>query len=358
MHINRVDIQNVRNLLNISFESSHSINYFCGPNGAGKSSILEAIYLLSCGRSYRTHLSNELINWNSEELIIRAEFSGDRLGVHQAGLSKVRNKPVRIRLDRKDLKSASQLARSMPVKVIHPDMHELIRGGPSMRRKFIDWGVFHVEREFLWVWKRYQNALKQRNILLKSCFKKEELEAWTRELAEAGESLHQLRQDYLSSFVPVFEIWVERFSLYGKFEFDYQRGWEEQSTLLEALNAALKSCIKYRTTTIGPHRADMVLRYESNPAKQGVSRGQQKLLIYALVFSQMELYKMIVDDQAVLLCDDPAAELDSMHLQLVIELVKSSRIQCFLTGNNTRGWELEKDDRMFHVERGRIQTVT
>ncbi|MCB1756058.1 MAG: DNA replication/repair protein RecF [Gammaproteobacteria bacterium] len=357
MQITQLEIKNVRNLTDISLHPASAINFLTGPNGSGKSSILEAVYLLSSGRSYRTHLANELINWDQEQLMVGAGFSGSHFGQHRAGLAKIKNGPMRIRLDQQDLKSTSELARLLPVKIIHPDMHELVRGGPSIRRKFLDWGVFHVEPNFLPEWKRYQYVLGQRNNLLKSHFDANELLAWTRELAVAGEQLDATRQDYLAHLRPVFAQWAQRFEIGESIEVSYRRGWDKNTDLADALSKSEKTCLRYKTTSVGPHRADLGLLYHDTPAKQSVSRGQQKLLVYALVFSQLDLYKTLTGDVAVLLCDDPEAELDEFHQNLLIEAIRGLKIQCFITGNKQDTWKTGQNDAMFHVELGKVKRI-
>ena len=252
MRINQLDIDNVRNLANVSIQPADSINFLSGPNGSGKSSVLESIYLLSSGRSYRTHLANELVSWNNELLMVSAGFSGHHAGNHRAGLQKIKNGPMRIRLDQQDLKSTSELARLLPIQIIHPDMHELVRGGPSVRRKFLDWGVFHVEPNFHSRWKRYQFALNQRNNLLKGNFNEHEFVAWTSELQNAGEELDDSRQRYLKLLIPVFEQWVKRFAIGGHFTLEYRRGWDKDSSLACGLEIAQKELFKVPYDHGGP----------------------------------------------------------------------------------------------------------
>ena len=327
------------------------------PNGAGKSSILEAIYLLSSGRSFRTHLTRELINDHSDQLLVRAAFTGSTPTVHQAGLLKRKNDSLRLRLDQTDLKSAAELARLLPVTVIHPDMHELVKGGPSVRRKFVDWGLFHVEQSFHSEWKRYQFALFQRNNLLKGAFNQTELQAWTQELVDAGKQLDRTRKHYVSQLRPVFQKWSAIFSLGNVADVEYRQGWDQSKPLADAFRDALKNCVRYKTTTTGPHRADLAIRFGDTPAKKVVSRGQQKLIVYALVFSQIELYQMLTQQVAVLLCDDPEAELDNPHRKILIDSVRDFGVQCFISGNAKNTWSVQGLDRMFHVEHGQINVV-
>lgn len=358
MRIRNLVINNFRNISEMSIEATETINFFSGPNGAGKSSILEAIHLLSSGKSYRTHITNELIQKNSKELIVRSNFSGTVAGQHSAGLLKKATGQLQLRLDQEDAKSTAEVARLFPVRTIHPEMHELIKGGPSIRRKFLDWGVFHVEHQFHVFWKRYNFALKQRNSLLKLNTKKiPELEAWGTELANEGLLIDQLRQKYLNELVHPFQKWIKHFEVVGDVGLSYKKGWDKELDLPQALAASINNCIRYKTTTVGPHRSDLLIHFDGFPAKQVVSRGQQKLLVYALVFAQIDLHREKTSEFPVLLCDDPEAELDKHHRTLLLDGIRQFGIQTFITGNDRATWASESVDRKFHVEEGQISTI-
>lgn len=353
MRIKHLAVKNFRNISEISFDVTDTINFFSGPNGSGKSSILEAIHLLSCGKSYRTHITSELIKKNSTELIVHSNFSGTIAGQHSAGLLKRSNGELQLRLDQLDVKSTAEVARLFPVRTIHPEMHELIQGGPSTRRKFVDWGVFHVEQQFHLYWKRFNFSLKQRNKLLKnSSVSNTEIEAWGKELADSGSKIDQLRSDYLSKLKVPFHKWIEHFKIAGVVSLKYKKGWNEGIDLNEALSMAINNCRRYKTTTVGPHRGDLVIYFDGYPAKQVVSRGQQKLLVYALVFAQIDLHRELTSEFPVLLCDDPESELDDKHQQLFLKAIRHFGIQTFITGNSKNTWQAQPEDIKFEVERG------
>lgn len=353
MRIKNLVISNFRNIAEMSIEATETINFFSGPNGAGKSSILEAIHLLSSGKSYRTHIINELIKKNTSELIVRSEFSGTVAGQHSAGLLKKTSGELQLRLDQEDAKSTADVARLFPVRTIHPEMHELVKGGPSVRRKFLDWGVFHVEQQFHLYWKRYNFALKQRNSLLKNrTINRVELDAWGSELANSGLQIDQLRRTYLDHLESAFQKWVIHFEVNGNVKLSYKKGWEKDIDLLNALTSSIDNCIRYRTTTVGPHRSDLLISFDGYPAKQVVSRGQQKLLVYALVFAQIELHREKTSEFPVLLCDDPEAELDEHHRDLLLKGIRQFGLQTFITGNDSTTWLAENTDKKFSVEKG------
>ncbi len=354
MRIHNLYIENIRNIRCLSFKAANSINFFHGFNGAGKSSILEALYFLSCGRSFRTHKSKEIISWNKDDFIIRASFSNTYSQLHNVGLQKSRKHSFILKLDEEKLRSASELAKLLPIRVIHPELHELISGGPSIRRKFIDWGVFHVEPIFHLHWKNYQYVLRQRNELLKTKFNQVEFRGWNVELAKTGEIINGMRMDYIKGLKPFFEYWLNRFKIGNDISISFKQGWENSDDLLKALEKSEATCLKRKATTVGPHRADLFLNFNGVNAKQIVSRGQQKLLVFALVFSQIALYKQLTGDCAVLLCDDPDSELDLDHRLIFISAIRELDLQCFMTGNSKKAWQLNDQDSLFHVNHGII----
>jgi DNA replication and repair protein RecF len=357
MYLNSLYIDNVRNLKSASFSPEKGVNYLYGENGSGKTSILEAIYLLSTGRSFRTHLSKELINWHSDQFIIRSDFFNHTPTKQTVGIIKSRISNSQIRLNREDVNSSAELARLLPVNVIHPDMHELIRGGPSNRRKFIDWGVFHVKQSFFTSWKRYQFCLKQRNELLKRTLSQKEFDAWTVELSLAGEEIHNDRCNYINTIKPIFKQWCDSLGLDAKINLKYKSGWGDikNESLLSALEKSKNTCIRYKTTSVGPHRSDLQISYEGVEAKKSVSRGEQKLLVHALIFSQIELYNLKNSSPAVILCDDPEAELDGTHKKLFFQSLRTLGGQCYITGNEPKTLASKESDALFHVKHGKVQ---
>lgn len=359
MRIKQISVTNFRNISDISFDPSDTINFLSGPNGSGKSSILEAIHLLSSGKSYRTHITTELVKKGTTELIVRADFSGTLAGQHSAGLLKGSNGELQLRLDHQDVKSTAEVARVFPVRTIHPELHELIKGGPSSRRKFIDWGLFHVEHQFHVFWKRFNFALRQRNKLLKnSSVTKGEIEAWGKELSDSGAKINQLRNDYLLQLEKPFQKWVQHFQVSGTVSLSYKKGWDKELDFEDALSSAIKSCMRYRTTTVGPHRADLIILFDGFPAKQVVSRGQQKLLVYALTFAQIELNKEKTTELPVLLCDDPEAELDHKHRNLFLEAIRGFNIQTFVTGNDSGTWLAAGSDKKYQIVNGKLNLLS
>jgi DNA replication and repair protein RecF len=247
----------------------------------------------------------------------------------------------------------AELARTLPAHVIDPNIHALIEGGPSKRRRFLDWGVFHVEPTFLDAWRRFRRCLGQRNAALKAG---SELGPWNRALAEAGELVHAARQAYFDRLAPIV---AEAGSPVtgGRLEISYRPGWSRELTLLEALNAAQARDRGTLTTLVGPHRADVSVVLDERAVREEASRGQQKLVAAALVLSQIRVFAEVTGEGGVLLVDDPAAELDQHSFERLSRALDTVPAQLILTGLSAAILPPTTGASVFHVKQGTVDEM-
>jgi DNA replication and repair protein RecF len=316
-----------RSLQDINLDPHPRLNLIVGENASGKTSLLEAIYYLGRGRSFRAAGNRELIQTGERGFTLFGEnLAGDtrsRSGVQVEGADR------EIRVDG-EAGTGADLARVLPVQVIDPEIHELIQGGPDIRRRFVDWGVFHVKHHYLAAWRNYNRALKQRNASLRGQEADDRINAWNENLIEHGEAVHQARTEYLADILPVFEsICSENLQLDVKST--YMQGWKEGQSLGESLTLGTNSDKSKGFTQIGPHRADLRLNVHDRRARHRVSRGQQKMLAAALVIAQTSFLAEGMPGDLVLLVDDPAAELDRTNRERLFELLQHVPAQLFIT---------------------------
>src|SRR5690606_26048161 len=285
--LERIRIGAVRILKDVDSRLNPTRNYFFGPNGAGKTSLLEPLFLLGRARSFRTRQTRRLTRHGREPLTVYVEHrNGDVHGdVHRRIGVQFGPDGIEYRIDRAPAASVTEVARCFAVDVIDPGVHRLIEGGPSERRRFIDWGVFHVEHDYLAAWKRYRLVLGQRNAALKAGAPRPALEPWDRALASTGADVTRARTAYVERFAPVAEGVAERL-LGRQLEVRYRAGWRAGIELAEALDESLERDRALGHTTPGPHRADLVLRLDGADVAAEASRGQQKLCAAALVIAQ------------------------------------------------------------------------
>ena len=244
----------------------------------------------------------------------------------------------------------------MAIQAIDPEIHELVHGGPEFRRRFLDWGVFHVKHQFLDSWRRYQKALRQRNAALRQNEPDRQVRAWDVELAEHGETVDGLRSGFLDEFLPLFSSICEE-NLSFEANCSYNRGWASNVGLLQALEDSWQRDRAYGSTQVGPHRADLALQVHERRARHRVSRGQQKMLGSTLVIAQTRFVAEQSDDDLVLLVDDPAAELDRDNRDRLFAMLRNMPAQMFVTALEAGDLPWSDEGKKFHVEHGKVAAL-
>ncbi len=354
MGLQRVKVEKFRCLDSIEFVPDSGTNLFFGENGAGKTSVLEAIFLLGRGRSFRSGQTQGLIQSGSDEFTVFGEISSEDRN-YRVGLQISRG-GKNIHVNGETGGQISDLVAAFPVQVIDPEVHQLIQGGPQGRRQFVDWGVFHVKHDFLPAWRRYRRALQQRNMALKQKMPVTAIQAWDAELISDGQRVDADRRGYLEHFQPVFSR-ISSALLGAPARCRYLSGWASTETLERALSSSIERDRLYGQTHVGPHRAEMTFEVDGAPARHRLSRGQQKLLGISLILAQSEYVAAATGKSVALLVDEPAAELDTEHLEQLIRALEKPGIQLFLTALRGDALPLNTDARLFHVKHGALATL-
>jgi len=358
MFLSQLDIRQVRNLHDVRISPDPRCNYIFGDNASGKTSLLEAIYILSVARSFRTTHIKHVISHDHTSLQIFARINKFNSSETTAiGLERSQ-KLTRIRINGEDIKQVAKLSALLPVQIINPDVHKLLEQGPKYRRQFIDWGVFHVEHAFLEKWQLYYRVLKQRNAALRKKSVKKDITLWNDQLVAYAKELTLAREDYLANFLPIFNVYVEK--LMGlSVSINYARGWNVDLSYTDTLDKMYEKDFLKGFTTVGPHRSDLEITYKDNLVQNCFSRGQQKLLVCAMRLAQISHLKKATNQEAILLVDDLAAELDIQHRQNLIELLIDTKAQLFVTATEKNSFVLpdEIGSKMFHVEHGEVKEV-
>ncbi len=358
MRLLRLRAQHLRLFDRLDIEPGPGVNLLVGPNGAGKTSVLEAIYLLGYGRSFRAGARDVVVQRGSAELQLFAEIE-TAAGTHRLGLRRS-SRDWEARVDGEPVPSLSELFRHCAVVLFEPGSHALIGGEAELRRRFIDWGLFHVEQDFLPVWRRYQRALKQRNAWLRGAGEQGGAAPWERELDSAGSVLHRMRAGYLQSLTPRVEVLADTlFPAARQLAFEYQPGWRaDEQTLAEALAGSRERDRTLGYTTVGPHRANWSLRIPEIPDRHALSRGQEKLAALCCLLAQAAQYAEAMGGWPVLCLDDLASELDRAHQQRLAVWLRAVPAQVLLTGTEAPiGLADAGDCVTFHVEQGQIRRL-
>jgi len=345
-------IEQFRCLEGVELALDERYNLFVGPNASGKTSLLEAIFFLGRGRSFRSRRLERMIRQGQPEFLLVGHVRHDGLPV-VLGVRGARG-GTEVRVGGAPAQGAADLAVHFPPQIIDPEIHKLLEEGPSRRRRFLDWGVFHVEHGFMPVWQRYFRALKQRNAALKQKGGESLAAVWDAELVQSGDALSELRRRYVDLLAPELSR-MGRELLGLEVALAYHRGWPQDESLAEALQRSAERDRRYQMTQVGPHRADVTVRVEGHAAKERVSRGQQKLLASALTLAQLALQDRVQPGRSALLLDDPAAELDAANLGKLVAVVQQLPVQLFVTSLRTDLPGLGTPGALFHVEHGRVR---
>ncbi len=365
--IARLSITGLRNLAQVELYPSPGINLVFGPNGAGKTSLLEALYMLGVGKSFRNHQIRPVITDGAQKLTLFAETSeGDSLGVER----NPQGSPE-IRLNGKPAANLADLSYALPVQLINTDTLNILEGAPQERRRFLDWGVFHVEHGFLQAWKRARLALRQRNALLKQGAPHREIEPWSLSLAQAGNDVEVYRASYMEMLSVQFHALIA--GVQGlptgqdganSITLDYRCGWNQALGLDVQLKESLDKDRRQGFTSAGPHRADIIFRSAGKELASIYSRGQLKLVVCLLKIAQAKLLFTETGKRGVFLVDDLPAELDASNRGFVCRQLKLLGAQTFMTSIDQEPLYTQlseqgigfgsKEGRLFHVKHGII----
>lgn len=360
MRLARLHIHYVRNLEPIVLFPHTQFNLFLGQNGSGKTSLLEAIYFLALGRSFRSRQIQPIISYQQPTVACFGEICDRHDNVISMGIERTRQGDIKCKLRGENCDKLSHFAATLPLQLITPESFRLLLEGPEERRRFLDWGVFHVEPLFAGLCQRYQRLLKQRNAALKQGARGSSLSAWEQELAEIGERIAHYRQAYWQQALPFLETMLRSLLPDISLHFIFEQGWEKGVSLEKALLKVLPQDQRWGYTTVGPHRADLVTRCEDYLASQVLSRGQQKLLICALYLAQAQHLATHSHKKCLFLLDDLASELDQYNRQRLLNLLAEQNHQVFLTGLDRSNWEKGGEPfpgKVFEMQQGQIEQV-
>jgi DNA replication and repair protein RecF len=356
MRLTTLRISNARNIVEMEIPLAAGFTAFVGPNGAGKTSVLEAAYLLSHAQSFRPGPNDVLVRDGADRMVLfgRAERSAGavQLGLARefgGWLAKVNHEPV---------SNLSELLREFALVCLEPGSHALISGPGALRRRFLDWGVFHLEPEHFGRTRQYQRLLRQRNTLLKQGRDLKQLDAWDNGLAEAGEALAEARAQHFRSYARTLsDVLAVFLPELGTPAISLGRGWSEQTSLIQALAETRVRDMSKGHTTRGPHRADWCISFANAPTREHLSRGQEKLCALACVLAQAQQYCEQRGEWPVVALDDLASELDEQHQKTVVSLLARAGAQVLVSGTElpVSLHNTDSDLSVFHVEHGNLR---
>jgi len=385
MSVAKLVTQNFRNLNDAVIDFHPQLNFFVGDNGSGKSSLLEALFFLGHGKSFRTSKLDVLACYEKTNFVVSIKDSNDS----QLGLSRdVNSGLTNIKIDGQRHSRLSVLARNIAIQIVTPESFKLFFGGPKERRRFIDLGMFHVKHSFANQWKDFNRVLKHRNacIRLENSSKKTDsmLPYWTELFCRMSIEVAIVRKEYTTAIIAELDIWLAILlpDLKSRVTVQYLQGWSQKKSLKDVLFDNQEREASYGYSLHGAHKFDVKFLLDKQALETQLSRGQQKLFLLALTFAQAKLIARVNRVKPILLIDDIGAELDvnsrvalssalqKLNCQVIITAIEKEVLLPFLnkflfnegsskTNIETESMKIPKTEyyKMFHVKHGKISEM-
>jgi DNA replication and repair protein RecF len=365
--LKQLNIENCRLITKWQLKLSPSTNLIIGDNATGKSSLLEALSVLSSGRSFRTPRIREVIRNGSEQLTVTGSIHDDVLqSEYPLGISKTAQ-TTRIRINHADVHQQAELSSHLPLTIMHPDSIAVLSGPPGQRRAMLDWVAFYRNADFHQDWKNYQRILRQRNSCLRDPQQRYALQHWTEQFIRLQPRIHHFRQQALAAMTSKLEDDSVKtlFKEHGQLTIKLSSGFPAHidSTDTEQLKAFFASRQAQETeqgmSLYGCHRGDIQVLLDGLPVAQFASRGQLKIFGIALLLAQSQAITTEGIKRGIIAIDDLASELDSDNQAMLYQVLRQTRQQLLITGTKAPDQAfLPEQNKMFHVEHGQVSELT
>lgn len=359
MKIKSLKLKNFRNydLLDISFDNG--ANIFYGDNAQGKTNILEAAYLSGTTKSHRGAKDRELIRFGNEESHI--ETVVEKKGIHyQVDLHLKRNGPKGIAINKMPIRKASELFGIVNFVFFSPEDLNIIKNGPSERRRFIDLELSQLDKIYLSNLANYNRIVNQRNHLLKeiaggnqkNCM--DTLEIWELQLVQYGDKLIERRKQFVEDMNRIISSVHKKLTGYKE---EIQIVYEPSNGKLTLSEAVLKNRekdIRIKSTSVGPHRDDICIMSGDLDIRRFGSQGQQRTAALSLKLSEIELVRRTIHDTPVLLLDDVLSELDKHRQNYLLDSINDIQTLITCTGVEDFVNHRFSVNKVFHVQSGQV----
>jgi DNA replication and repair protein RecF len=359
MKLDQVQINHFRNIEGLSLKAHESLNVFLGENGSGKSSILEALHYLGFARSFRTQKHKNVIQQGEQGFTVFCSTISQDDKQQKFGISRSVDDSCTVNIDGQKSKRATDLASHLPIQIFTPQSSDLLLGAPKLRRRYLDWLLFHVEQSFNMDFQVFNRSLKQLNALYKSKTMEQEIEYWSELLSDKGETVSGYRQSLLDEqLITLINANLVEFLPEFCFEISYYRGWEKGYSLKECILKNRQRDQKNGYLSVGPHKADLRIKSQGVNAHEILSRGQLRMLVAAMQLAQTQYLNIKTAKTSIFLLDDVGAELDEEKRKVFISRLNTSDTQLFVTAIEIEQLEFldnYNDKKVFHVKHGQVR---
>lgn len=370
-YLDNLLIRGFRNYRQQQLQFNPRLNIVIGKNAQGKTNLLESIYYLSVNRSFRTNRDQDLANWDDNFFFLKGIFIKDGFE-HTAQASYREKDQLKVLINNNPANRYDHL-QLFPVVVFSPDDLQIIREGPSIRRRFINLEASRLDPVYFKNLKAYQRVLLQRNHLLKEKHhhgnKNELLEPWDQSLTSLGSSIIQTRLEIIAAlekeahqFFALMTDSQEKLSLDYISTVEYSTDpIETKYIFLKALLAKRDHEIKRGVTVLGPHLDDLRISINDYDTRYYSSQAQKRTAALALKMAEVNLFKKQSCDCPIILLDDVFSELDNYRKRHLLSFLKHTSGQCFITSAvdfNSLGDNLHGEKNIFTVNQGSIADET
>lgn len=362
MILKRISILNYKNLEQVELTFSPKLNCFLGQNGMGKTNLLDAVYFLSFCKSAGNPIDSQNIRHDADFFVIQGFYEAADGTSEEVYCGMKRRQKKQFKRNKKEYTRLSDHIGFLPLVMVSPADTELIAGGSEGRRRFMDVVISQYDKEYLDALIRYNKALAQRNILLKSekPVEDELFAVWEEMMAKAGEVVYRKREAFVNEFIPIFQ------SFYSFISQDREqvglsyRSHARDVSLLEVLRESRERDRIMGFSLKGIHKDDLEMLLGYFPIKREGSQGQNKTYLVALKLAQFDFLHRAGNTVPLLLLDDIFDKLDASRVEQIVKLVAGDRFgQIFITDTNRDHLDkiLHKvggDYRMFRVDQGMV----
>lgn len=366
MRIHSLNIQNYRNIENIEIFPCEGVNIIYGENAQGKTNLLEAIWLFTGCKSFRGSKEKELIKFDSDFSKISINYFNDERD--QEAIIKISDKK-QVYLGGVEYNSCSKLFGEFLGIIFAPGHLNLVKGGPSERRKFINMALCQLKPRYSNILMQYNRVLAQRNMLLKDVTYHSELydtlDIWDEKLSVLSSEIILQREKYLDEINPfIEEIYSGISGGREKIQISYDLHKEFENLNAEDLkNAFFESLVNNRktdilsgNTSIGPHRDDILIKLNDLPVKNFGSQGQQRSCALSLKLAEAAVVKKVMGKQPIALLDDVMSELDSGRQDYILNHIEGWQV--FITCCDPSSVLKSKKGKIFEIKEGNLCSST
>ncbi|MDD3279799.1 MAG: DNA replication/repair protein RecF [Lachnospiraceae bacterium] len=332
MYVKSLELANFRNYDTLSIAFDQGTNILYGDNAQGKTNILEAIYLCGTSKSHKGSKDREVIHFNQDESHIRMYVCKDEVS-HKIDIHLRKNKPKGIAIDGIPIRKASELFGIVNLVFFSPEDLNIIKNGPSERRRFMDSELCQISKFYLIQLANYNKIVIQRNKLLKdirnSSSLGETLDIWDEQMVMYGKNLISERKKFIDRLNKILkDIHLNLTGEKEHIELIYEANVEEESFEKQLFRNRERD-LHFRASSVGPHRDDFCVKINGVDIRRFGSQGQQRTAALSLKLSEIYLVKEIVKDTPILLLDDVLSELDSSRQNYLLKSI--GNIQTFIT---------------------------